>query len=645
MTVDQEQNRREERAHTFKADYKWARTAFQRGEYDAAATLCRQILDLDPREYSAAGLYAASRQKDGRSAREIEELARQIATGEKPIWKYLMLAELQRCAGNSLEAIRTLEQASADGYDIPAIRLALGVAHYDRRELKQAEALLHDVIGEDPDLAPAHYYLGNIRAHEEDWSGAIESYAAALDADPDYHNAGLELADLLFRRRRDKSLAPDLGRAADLVLRAVEQGAGGFEGLLLAGKILAELSRFSEARALLEAAAAGPENHPDLYVALSVTYLGLGEPRRARKISRKLLREFPIGYRRCAKPEAEVLVLESLGWDAFTKPLYGSNTHAHANAIAALPPERVSLGHVFIQGLMLDQLAALAEKFDVVYNDIANAEINAERGYSKAVRLLLDRTGLPVVNTPEAIDLTARDLNYQRLRHVDHLIFPQTVKVTPESHNIDALTKQIRADFEFPLVVRRANFHRSDWVERVEESGGLRNALARFIGNPCYVIQYHESRYSDETYVKYRGIFIGGRFFPGRMNISGSWLVGASSKRPADRKLIEGNEAFQRAEGHWLSDPAAVIGQANIDALYAADSVIGLDNYGMDLGIADDGRVILFEANPCMNFLSIQRHVAKFPYLAPAAEAIKNAIAETIIAKANEKRSGTAKPR
>ena len=626
----------QDRGLTINEDYKWAQTAFQQGEFDTAATLCRRILKADSGNYAAAGMLAEALRQSGKLDQEIEALKSATGPGGDQAGPYLILAGLLRAAGDATGAVETLEQAIAIDPDMPAIRLGLGMAYYDSGDHASAETLLGRAIELDPACAPAHYFMGNIHSQAGDWPRAIDAYSAAMEADTGYHNAGLELAHLLFRRRKDKGGAKRLGRAADLVLPAISQGVGGFEALLLAGKILVELKRYEEAKKVLEVAASRPEKHSDLYVALSVAYINLGEGGKAREISRRLLREYPVGSRPSPRPEAEVLVLEFLAYNAFTMPVYGPNTHAHANGIAAFRPERVSLDHMFIQGIMVDQLESITRKYDVVYNDVANAEVNVEHGYSSAVRDLLDRTGLPVINAPEAIDLTTRAGNYERLQDLDSLIFPRTIPVRPDADNMEDIVERVLAEYEFPLLVRLASLHRAGGIEKVENVAGLRAALTKFAGKSCYVIQYHESKLPTGMFLKYRGIFIGGKFFPGRMNISGNWLVGASSTRPGDKKLIEGNTELQNDEARWLADPAGVIGQANIDALYAADAILGLDNYGMDFGIADDGRVVLFEANPCMNFLSIQRHVPKFPYLRRASDDIKTAMADMMVARAWE---------
>ena len=618
------------------ADRRWARAGYQRGEFDAAAALCRRILRADPGDYEAAGMLAEALRQSGKLDEEIVALKSAVGPDIEDSAPLVILGGLQRAANDAAGAVETLEQAAAIDPDSPAVRLGLGGAYYDMGDHAAAGTLLARAIELDPSCAPAHYLMGNMHSQAGAWTAAIEAYSAAIEADPEFVNARLELAYLLYRRRKDKELATDLGRAADLVLGAIQQGAGGFEPLLLAGKILIELERFDEALTALEAAAATGEKNSDLYVALSVAYTRKGEFTKARRISRRHLREFPVGSRLSPRPEAQVLVLEFLAHNAFTMAVYGPNTHAHANAIAAFRPARVSLHHRFIQGVLVDQMDDLTKQYDVVYNDVANAEVNIEKGYSRVVRELLDRTGLPVINAPEAIDQTARDRNYRRLHGLDHLIYPRTVTVTPQEGKLDAAVEQVMAEFTFPVLVRRTSFHRSGWMIKADDVEGLRAALGQFAGNPCYVIQYHESRHPMGMFLKYRVIFIGGRFFPGRMNISGNWMVGPTSRRAGDRKLTEGNSEFQEAEERWLADPAGVIGQASIDALHKADAIIGLDNYGMDIGIAGDGRVILFEANPCMNFLSIQRHVPKYPYLGPTASAINDAMADMIVARAGK---------
>lgn len=458
----------------------------------------------------------------------------------------------------------------------------------------------------------------------------------ALKRDPDDSEACLKLAELLFRQRGGAKGA-GLERARELAERAILRGPVKFDAYLLMGKILVGLERFKDALKALNVAENFDQDHPDLYVAMSVAYAKTGRMKLAQSVSRRLLGKYPIGSRPSARPEAEVLVLETLNNTAFVKPSYGTNAYAQTNTIAALPPHRVSLHHLYIDAIGEDGHDGWehipANTFQVIYNNAANAELNLMRNYSDKVRAISGRLGLEVVNGADATDLTTREKNYERLQDIDNLIFPKTVQFEFARGEEDGIAGRIEAEFEFPVLIRSVGTHRATALCRVDNAEGLRRAMPRFARWPCYVIQFHESRHRTGNFLMYRAVFIGGVFYPARMYLADDWLVSGPAQRALAQTLIGADPALQDEEKAWLADPEGVIGGANMAALHAVNRVIGLDCYGVDFGIDPDGRIIIFEANSAMNTLSIRRHGLKFPYLKPASQNILTALEDLIIAK------------
>jgi glutathione synthase/RimK-type ligase-like ATP-grasp enzyme len=323
------------------------------------------------------------------------------------------------------------------------------------------------------------------------------------------------------------------------------------------------------------------------------------------------------------------------------EPLFGIHAYSNTNTIALVPAGRVSFDHVFMEGITRERARRFGEDYDVIFNNVVNAELSISRGYGIRIRRILEETKLPVVNDPGRVELTLRHVNHARLRHIEHMIFPRTMLLDLRETGEEDALERIAAELAFPVLVRRAGTNRASTLVKADDAESLRAALGRLKGGPVYAIQFHESRHRSGNYLMYRGIFIGGRFHPGRMYMADGWLVSGPAQRSLDRTLIEASPELQDEERAWLADPEAAVGAENLAAFRAMHEVIGLDCYGFDFGLAGDGRAIVFEANAAMNLLSIRRHVPKFPYLAPAAEAITRAIEDLIIARAAEGRART----
>jgi hypothetical protein len=82
-----------------------------------------------------------------------------------------------------------------------------------------------------------------------------------------------------------------------------------------------------------------------------------------------------------------------------------------------------------------------------------------------------------------------------------------------------------------------------------------------------------------------------------------------------------------------LDDPEAVIGADNLAALGKAQAKIGLDVLGMNIGLAEDGRVIIFEANGETNVLGLPRPADTAPHFVAASRRIQTAIEDLILKK------------
>jgi len=656
-----------------------ATAAVHAGDLARAEGLARAILERTPGSVAAQNALAAVLGRSGRIAAEIAARRAEPARNGGDADRQALLGEFERVAGNPAAAIEALEAATALKPDDAALWVNLGRARFDAGDFEGAEGAFRraaeiapqssasdyflcdasDFVagepafrraaGNDAGFPLSHQFVGDALLSVGRAEDAIRAYSRAVEADPDSIPACLRLAELLHTRERSAQRAQerspgrvaDLERALGLVERARRLGADDPAGLLLAGQILLGLGRYGEARQVLEPALALPRRHPDLYVALSVAYARTGEDEKARNVSARLLREFPVGSRPSPRPEARALVLEFLGHRAFMEPLFGIHAYAHTNTIGLVPAHRVSFDHAFMEGVTRERAIRFAEDYDVVFNNVVNAELSISRGYGTRIRRILEETKLPVVNDPGRVELTLRHVNYARLRHIEHMIFPRTMLLDLRETGEEDAIKRIASEFAFPVLLRRAGTNRASTLVKAEDAESLRAALGPLGGGPVYVIQFHESRHRSGNFLMYRGIFVGGRFHPGRMYMADGWLVSGPAQRSLERTLIEASPELQEEEMAWLADPEGAVGAENLAAFHAMHEVIGLDCYGFDFGIAGDGRAIVFEANATMNLLSIRRHVPKFPYLAPAADAIARAIEDLIVARASEGRART----
>ena len=213
-----------------------------------------------------------------------------------------------------------------------------------------------------------------------------------------------------------------------------------------------------------------------------------------------------------------------------------------------------------------------------------------------------------VLNPPEAVLRTTRDQVARRLEGTPGLTVPKVIRLLNAKPDV-AVRAIEQAGLRFPLIVRKAGTHTGVILGLFETIDDLRAALTE--PGELIITEFVDFRSDDGVYRKYRSFFIGDRVIFRHLLASDRWSVHAKDRlrfmieRAA---LIEEEKAlFKRPEGAF---PSHIL-----DTLHAVRDRMGLDYFGMDFGIAPDGRVVLFEANATMNF---------FPFLAdPRLEHVK----------------------
>jgi len=266
------------------------------------------------------------------------------------------------------------------------------------------------------------------------------------------------------------------------------------------------------------------------------------------------------------------------------------------------------------------QQRALEPGYECVLNLITEAEENGR--VLENLRKFVRGYGARVINRPEAVLQSTRDLVARKLAGIPGLVVPRVLRV--RASNADAAAKTIeRAGLRFPVIVRRAGTHTGRILGKFDDLDGVRAAAIE--GGEHIATEFVDFRSADGLCRKYRVFFIGPRRVFRHMLASEDWNVHASDRQRvmAERpELIAGEEAmFAAADGAFSDDVQQV--------LSAVRERLPLDFFGMDFGIAPDGRVVLFEANATMNFFPLSPD-PRFAYLARCVEPARSAFYELL---------------
>ena len=414
-----------------------------------------------------------------------------------------------------------------------------------------------------PSLETPLAAAGVLAAQAQD-EAAKRAYLDILRLDPTCLEALLELARLAQRSGHRSA-------ARTAYLQAIHCHPSAAAARVNLGGLLIETGEFAEAETqFLAALAAEPDLAPAHQgLARVLTAMGQGEraqPHWTAGFARGWLAPQP--YRGLGAGVPMLLLVSARGGNIPTRALLDDTVFAvtavyaeHHDAAQPLPPHAA------------------------IFNAIGDADLCGE-ALAKAVEIVA-RSSAPVVNPPAAVAATTRAAVARRLAEIPGLVAPE-IRPMARAELLAA------DDLTFPRLVRAPGFHTGQHFVRVERRADLAAAIAGLPGDDLLAIAPLDAGGADGLARKYRVMLIGGELYPMHLAISAHWKVHYFSAAMADSAEHRAEEAA------FLADMPAVLGPAAMSALGAIGAALGLDYAGIDFGLAPDGRLLLFEANPGM---------------------------------------------
>ncbi|HEY4251594.1 MAG TPA: hypothetical protein VGM87_10350 [Roseomonas sp.] len=355
-------------------------------------------------------------------------------------------------------------------------------------------------------------------------------------------------------------------------------------GLLRSALDCAARKDWPAARDLLQAALARPEDRRQAHFLLWEVCQPLGEAEAAIAHLHAALRDDPLTSRHSATPRRRVLALAVPGDFQANLPL-GALLDAAGTALHTLwltDPEAV----------LREPLSAFAGRppppFDCVF--IAIAEDARHGPALRAADRLAAALGVPVINRGERIAALSRVGTARLLRDLPHAIVPQQHRVERAALAAGALP----AGLDFPVIIRPVASHAGRKLARIDGPAALRRYLEEVGAGPFHLAPFIDYSSADGLWRKYRVIFVGGRPWPCHMAVHADWAVWYYN---AGMALDAGKQA---EEARFLAHIGDSLPPRAMAALHAIAERVGLDYFGLDCGLARDGRLVMFEVETGM---------------------------------------------
>lgn len=201
----------------------------------------------------------------------------------------------------------------------------------------------------------------------------------------------------------------------------------------------------------------------------------------------------------------------------------------------------------------------------------------------------------PWFNHPAAVLASTRDQVMRRLGGLPGVLAPATVRLQRpgQKHVLQAIES---GGIGYPAIVRIAGGHGGHGTVRLDDSSAIDTLdVMPWGGRDLYVSRFIDYRSSDGFYRKHRFVFVGGVPVLRHVVIGRRWLLNFDDSLFVAATLAEEERALR------APIDALLPGLANI--LQAIQGQIGLDFFGLDCCLREDGTLLVFEANASMNIL------------------------------------------
>ncbi len=531
---------------------------YQAGRLTDAAGLCERILTVNPHHGGALLISGVVKAHEGRFE----------------------------------EAIVWFERVAALCPDSAVAFFHMGCALHRLGRLNEAAARFEQTLRLEPGHAAARNNLAAVLRDRENGrpEGAAspdsELFAQALD-----HHQNNRLAEAEKAYRLTLEINPgntaalnNLGlivppREAEILFKkALEYYPNHVDALFNMSNLLVSLGQHDQAVEWFQRTlAVDPEHQSALWNLISLLE-GDSRLAEAQAYRRRIHRPKPVIVEDAPERRRSVLVL----WCASTGvvPYY------------TLVPQQVNTRiRWVVDYATVDQEAALPP-YDVVFNAVGDAEM---MGHSlEFMKGFLGRSRRPLINQPERVALTRRDLMPSLLAGIPNVVAPPVVRLRRDEIDGHLIGRLAARGVTCPLLVRPIVGDRGKGMVLIETPAQL--AEYSFPpGDAFYFKAYHDYHSADGCFRKYRTVFVDRKPYHYHLAISSKWLVHYMS---AD---MVSEEWKREEERRFLEDPVGSLGAPAMAAVEAIGRRMDMEYAGIDYSVLPDGRVLVFEANATMS--------------------------------------------
>lgn len=403
---------------------------------------------------------------------------------------------------------------------------------------------------------------------------------------------------------------------AEMGLQLLEQAfpdrAEDVEALTMEGRLRLAAGDAQSAVCLLERVVERAPNKPAPLIALSAAQARMGRGAAAEKTTQRIVRRF--GYLRTPKRSNQtpaILVLNPPPKFIEDPGTTIRKLHFQFNYPAEFQI-RMANKYRFLSlfGTEAPDLSPWeADAPTLVLNNLVDEVEMCRPETMKAVRALINRIGVPVINPPEAMAQVSREKNAAALAGIPGLKVPQIAKFHLEMGDIDGIVADIADTIGYPAILRHPSAHSSSrslrgnepkTVYRVSNAQEARDVLQKSGWSDFYAIEFVNLRKKEGWYRKLRAICVGQEIVIFRGGCYKDWIASGWFTKPEGIAFYREHPAAVEHLRRILTNPEDELGSGCLQVLRDIRSRIPLDIFGIDFDVDDIDNVVFFEASAGM---------------------------------------------
>jgi tetratricopeptide (TPR) repeat protein len=527
-----------------------------RDERPAAIACYQRAIEIDPNHAGAHTGLARALVESGDHSAGLEAACAALALVPEAPSAHLALGSAWRGLGEVREAAVAFSEAARLDPNLVAAHIGAALAYADLGEALQAAIAAERAVTLDPQLCDGWQALGVAMRGLHQPEHARLAFERAVALDPTRATAELNLGLALIELERAQDARRHLERALELDPASAKAHANLSSLYILAGR--RDLAKAHAQRAL--------DIDPNMMSAHQNLAALLAEDQDA--VGAQLHRDAAYAERNLVITTAE-----------------SGNTPDRY----LIPPRDYTRLLWFIEYGNEAQMTDLPA-YDVAFNAIGDEDLAGPTTANAHRFTELCATSL--INPPQLIARTRRDLTGELLGAIPGLVVPRTTRIEAADLGPGGVREAAAAaGIETPFLVRPIGSHGGKGLQLV---GGEAPDEALTPARAYYLTQFVDFRSADGLYRKYRTIFVDGAALPYHLAISPNWMVHYESSG------MEQHPDRLAEEMVFLDDPAAALGAEAAAAVEAVGRAMGLGYAGVDFTLLPDGRVLVFEANATM---------------------------------------------